>query len=81
MGHIAANILSPPLDLVSTVLKLTEHVLKANDARQVVVEVDVELFVRKPQPQKLQEFVVQLHAWEGYTTEVAECSGQILVLQ
>lgn len=39
----------------------TEHVLQADDAGQVVVKVDVEGVVSKPQAHQLQELVVQLH--------------------
>lgn len=43
----------------------TEHVLQADDAGEVVVEVDVVVVVGKPQADQLQELVVQLHAFMG----------------
>lgn len=50
----------------------TEHVLQADDAGQVVVEVDVVVGVGEPQTDELQQLVVQLHACMRRTQENTE---------
>lgn len=55
---------NPVEDFIESVLR-TEHVLQADDAGEVVVEVDVVVVVGKPQADHLQELVVELHAFMG----------------
>lgn len=48
----------------------TEHVLQADDAGEVVVEVDVVVGVGEPQADQLQELVVELHAFTGTKQQI-----------
>lgn len=54
----------------------TEHVLQADDAGEVVVEVDVVVGVGEPQADQLQELVVELHAFTGTKQQTHKLSDR-----
>lgn len=43
---------------------LTEHVLQPDDAGEIIVEVDFEIIIPKPQCYQLKELVINLHPFE-----------------
>lgn len=54
---------------------LTKHVLQTDDARQVIIKIDVKVLVREPQTQQLQDLIVQLHPWMKKTHTKSKSGG------